>query len=180
MKKPISFRAMRENKPSYILGISESHTATAALLKDGEIIACASEERFTRKKLQAGIPASAIKFCLHFAKIGFADITKVALADIEPPFLPPFDSPYSKYKPPLPILIQLFLNLEEKIETKFPKSQKFFYSLYKQFIKFRLFERQRKRLKNLQKILPIPTDKFTFFSHHTSHASTALFSSPFT
>lgn len=69
-----------KTKSVYILGINENHTATAALTKDGIIIACASEERFTRIKLQAGIPKKAIKYCLKYASIEFGDLTKVAVA----------------------------------------------------------------------------------------------------
>lgn len=166
------------NKPSYILGINESHTASAALLKDGEIIAAAAEERFTRKKLQAGIPKGAIKFCLDFAKISPADIDLVAVSDIEPPFLPPFESPYHKFKPPLPILALLLLNLEEKLEALLPPTKKLLILLYKLLISLQLFKRQRARKKNLRKAIGINTDKFVFISHHTSHAASALFSCP--
>jgi len=39
-----------------VLGVSETHCATAAILRDGEIVACASEERFSRLKNDAGYP----------------------------------------------------------------------------------------------------------------------------
>lgn len=42
--------------PTYVLGVSEAHNCTAALLRDGEIIAAASEERFTRFKNDTGYP----------------------------------------------------------------------------------------------------------------------------
>ncbi len=58
-----------KERPVYILGINESHVASAALLRDGEIIACASEERFTRNKGQWGYPAKAIDYCLDYAGI---------------------------------------------------------------------------------------------------------------
>lgn len=51
---------------SYILGISAYyHDAAAALIKDGEIIAAAQEERFTRIKNDASFPANAIRYCLQ-------------------------------------------------------------------------------------------------------------------
>ena len=54
----------------YILGISAFyHDSAACLLKDGEIVAAAQEERFTRKKHDAGFPYNAIKYCLKEAKI---------------------------------------------------------------------------------------------------------------
>ena len=54
----------------YILGVSAFyHDSAACLLKDGEIIAAAQEERFTRKKHDAGFPSNAIRYCLKEAKI---------------------------------------------------------------------------------------------------------------
>jgi carbamoyltransferase len=56
-------------KDMYILGISESHNATAALIKNGKLVAVASEERFSRKKTHTGYPKRAIKFVLKEAGI---------------------------------------------------------------------------------------------------------------
>ena len=54
----------------YILGISAFyHDSAAALVKDGKLVAAASEERFTRKKHDPGFPENAIKFCLEFENI---------------------------------------------------------------------------------------------------------------
>ncbi len=56
--------------PNYILGISAFyHDAAAALLRNGEIIAAAQEERFTRKKHDSNFPENAIDYCLHEAGI---------------------------------------------------------------------------------------------------------------
>lgn len=69
-----------ENK--YILGISAFyHDAAAAILRDGEIIAAAQEERFTRKKNDAGFPQNAINYCLREAGIGKEDLDLVAFHD---------------------------------------------------------------------------------------------------
>ena len=55
----------------YILGVSAFyHDSAACLLKDGEIIAAAQEERFTRKKHDAGFPSNAINYCLEEALFG--------------------------------------------------------------------------------------------------------------
>lgn len=62
----------------YVLGISRVHDSAAALVRDGEIIAFAEEERFTRKKHDGGFPAEAIKFCLERAGITLADVDHVA------------------------------------------------------------------------------------------------------
>src|SRR3989337_4379400 len=63
-----------------ILGINETHCATAAVLQDGKIVGCASEERFTRVKNDAGYPRRAVDAIL--AQLGLAprDIDLVALA----------------------------------------------------------------------------------------------------
>ena len=58
-----------------ILGISAYyHDSAAALVRDGDIIAAAQEERFTRKKHDAGFPAQAITYCLNENKIAITDI----------------------------------------------------------------------------------------------------------
>jgi carbamoyltransferase len=65
--------------PTYILGISALfHDSAAALLRDGEVIAAAQEERFTRKKHDAGFPRHAIDYCLAEAAITPADLNAAA------------------------------------------------------------------------------------------------------
>ena len=60
---------------SYILGISAFyHDSAAALLRDGEIVAAAQEERFTRRKHDPRFPQHAAAFCLRQAGIGAADL----------------------------------------------------------------------------------------------------------
>src|SRR5438105_2920833 len=49
------------------LGINDGYNSTAALMVDGEIVACASEERFSRHKNQSGYPRKAIEYCLSHA-----------------------------------------------------------------------------------------------------------------
>jgi carbamoyltransferase len=63
-----------------VLGISETHCATAALLRDGEIIGCASEERFSRIKNDSGYPGQAVDAVLREFRISPTDIDVVALA----------------------------------------------------------------------------------------------------
>src|SRR3990172_8937161 len=63
-----------------VLGISETHCATAALLRDGEIIGCASEERFSRLKNDAGYPRLAVEALLREAGLSGAQIEGVVLA----------------------------------------------------------------------------------------------------
>ena len=69
-----------------ILGISAFyHDSAACLIRDGEIIAAAQEERFTRKKHDHRFPLNASNFCLNFANIKITDIDIVAFYD--KPFL---------------------------------------------------------------------------------------------
>ena len=77
------------NKMSYILGISAYyHDAAAALIKDGEIIAAAQEERFTRIKNDASFPANAIRYCLQQAGILLCDISTIIY----------YEKPYLKFE----------------------------------------------------------------------------------
>lgn len=67
---------------SYILGISGfHHDATAALVKDGQPIASAEEERFTRVKYQEGFPAKSIQYCLREARIGIQEVDHIVYAN---------------------------------------------------------------------------------------------------
>src|SRR3954454_3607706 len=62
-----------------ILGISAFyHDSAAALIRDGEIIAAAQEERFSRRKHDPGFPRLAIQYCLREAKLSAADLDGVA------------------------------------------------------------------------------------------------------
>ena len=70
----------------YILGISAFyHDSAACLLKDGEIIAAAQEERFTRKKHDASFPHHAIQYCLEEARLSASKIDNVVF--YEKPFV---------------------------------------------------------------------------------------------
>ncbi len=65
-----------------VLGISGTHCATAAILRDGEIVGCASEERFSRLKNDAGYPRQAVDALLRELRLTAADIDVVALAGL--------------------------------------------------------------------------------------------------
>ena len=66
----------------YVLGISALyHDAAAALVKDGEIVAAAQEERFTRKKHDYSIPRNAIQYCFREGKIEPGDLHAVVYYD---------------------------------------------------------------------------------------------------
>ena len=70
----------------YILGISAFyHDSAACLLKDGEIIAAAQEERFTRRKHDASFPHHAVRYCLNEAQISVDKIANIVF--YEKPFV---------------------------------------------------------------------------------------------
>jgi carbamoyltransferase len=65
-----------------ILGISAFyHDSAACLVRDGEIIAAAQEERFTRKKHDPGFPIHAVRYCLREGQVALGDLRYVAFYD---------------------------------------------------------------------------------------------------
>jgi carbamoyltransferase len=67
---------------TYILGVSAFyHDSAAGLIRDGDIIAAAQEERFTRKKFDARFPTNAIRFCLEQGGISLADLKYLVFYD---------------------------------------------------------------------------------------------------
>ncbi|MDP2303057.1 MAG: carbamoyltransferase [Ignavibacteria bacterium] len=137
----------------YILGISAFyHDSAAALIKDGEIIAAAQEERFTRKKHDHNFPAKAIDYCLKEASINTSQIDYVAFYD--KPFLK-FERLLETYLAYAPIGIQSFIKamplwIKEKLWMK------------------ELIGRQL----NFEGTILFP-------EHHESHAASAFYPSPF-
>ena len=63
----------------YILGLTTLGDSAAALLKDGEIVAAAEEERFSRRKHHSGFPYEAMQYCLDEAGIRIADVAHIGL-----------------------------------------------------------------------------------------------------
>ena len=93
----------------YILGISAFyHDSAACLVQDGNIIAAAQEERFTRKKHDADFPFNAIKFCIREAKINSSDIDNVIF----------YEKPFLKFER----LIETYLSFAPKGFSSFSKS----------------------------------------------------------
>ena len=137
----------------YILGIScFYHDSSAALLKDGEIIAAAAEERFTRKKHDTSFPENAIEFCLKSQGIEIKDIDYIGF----------YEKPFLKFER------LLYQHLEY-----FPKSYKTFLSSLPSWIneKLRVVKLIKKKLKYKKDIL--------FIEHHLSHAAGSFLPSPF-
>src|SRR3989344_1588307 len=137
----------------YILGVScYYHDASAALLKDGKIVATVEEERFTRKKHDISFPINAIKYCLESQGIGAKDLDYIGF----------YEKPLLKFE----------RFLYQHLET-FPKSMKTFLSLTPSWInqKLRIIKTIRKELKYEKDVL--------FVDHHLAHAASAFLLSPF-
>ena len=143
-----------------ILGISAFyHDSAATIIVDGEIIAAAQEERFTRIKHDSSYPHNAIKFVLNYAKIKLSEVDQVVF----------FEKPFLKFE-----------RLLETYVAFAPKGFKSFCKAMPIWIKEKLF--QKKLLfENLKKLdVNFNDPKKIFFSdHHLSHASSAFFPSPF-
>jgi len=138
----------------YILGIScFFHDAAAALLKDGNLVGAAEEERFTRKKHDYDFPAHAIQFCLRRAGIQGQDLDYVVF----------FEKPLIKFERILMTVLQTF-----------PKSRRVFQESMMSWLGEKLW------IKSLIKDrLGIAADKILFSEHHLSHAASAFFCSPY-
>ena len=145
----------------YILGISAFyHDSAACLLSDGEIIAAAQEERFTRKKHDASFPQNAIKYCLEEGNIYANQIDNIVF-----------------YEKP-------FLKFERLLETYLAFAPKGFISFVKAmpvWIKDKLFQKSV-LIKELKSSLGENVDwseRLLFSEHHLSHAASAYYPSPF-
>ena len=145
----------------YILGISAFyHDSAACLLKDGEIIAAAQEERFTRKKHDAGFPHYAIQYCLKEAGISASQIDNVVF----------YEKPFVKFER----LLETYLAFA-------PKGFKSFAMAMPVWIKDKLFQKSA-LIKELKSTLDESIDwreRLLFSEHHLSHAASAYYPSPF-
>ena len=145
----------------YILGISAFyHDSAACLLKDGEIIAAAQEERFTRKKHDAGFPTYAIQYCLKEAGIAANEIDNIVF----------YEKPFVKFER----LLETYLAFAPKGFTSFAKAMPV-------WIKDKLFQKYA-IIKELKSKLDESVDwheRLLFSEHHLSHAASAYYPSPF-
>jgi carbamoyltransferase len=145
----------------YILGVSAFyHDSAACLLKDGEIIAAAQEERFTRKKHDAGFPSNAIKYCLEEAKISAIQIDNVVF----------YEKPFVKFER----LLETYLAFAPKGFRSFAKAMPV-------WIKDKLFQKSA-LIKELKSTIDEDVnwrELLLFSEHHLSHAASAYYPSPF-
>lgn len=144
----------------YILGISAFyHDSAAALIYNGEIIAAAQEERFTRKKNDSRFPKNAIKYCFETANITPKKIDHIAF----------YDKPFIKFER----LLETYIALA-------PRGFKSFRTAIPIWLKEKLFLKDLliKELNNFEQENDWDK-KLKFSEHHLSHAASAFFPSPF-
>lgn len=140
-------------KPTYILGISAFyHDSAACLLKDGNIVAAAQEERFTRKKHDFNFPSHAVDYCLQEAGISPEQVDYVAF----------YDKPWLKFER----LLETYLAFA-------PSGIKSFLMAMPLWLKEKLW------MGDLVKKEVGYDGDILYPEHHQSHAASAFFPSPF-
>ncbi len=133
-----------------ILGIScFYHDAAAALIQDGNLIAAAEEERFSRKKHDFSFPELAIDFCLAKAGINSGDIDYVVF----------HEKPLVKFERILMTVLGVY-----------PKTARVFREAMVAWFNEKLWIKGR-----ILKKFGVPQDRILFSEHHMSHAASALF-----
>jgi len=142
-----------------VLGISAFyHDSAAALIIDGEIIAAAQEERFTRKKHDPSYPTNAINYCLSEAGLSLKQIDYIAF----------YDKPFLKFE-----------RLLETYVAFAPKGLQSFRMAMPVWLREKLFLKSMliKEIKKIDK--SFDDSKIMFGEHHFSHAASAFYASPF-
>jgi carbamoyltransferase len=142
-----------------VLGISAYyHDSAASLVRDGEIVAAAQEERFTRKKHDPGFPRRAVDFCLRQDNVKLADIDYVVF----------YDKPFLKFER----LLETYLGVA-------PSGLRSFMMAIPVWVQEKLFQKDMLR-KQLAELDPkFDPAKLLFTEHHLSHAASAFYPSPF-
>lgn len=142
------------SKPSYILGLSFFyHDAAAVLLRDGELVVMAEEERFSRKKHDSGFPVHAINFVLKEAGLTAAEVDATVF----------YEKPFLK-------LERIFkVNL-----ATWPFAPRVFAESTKHLFLDKIWIRSL-----ISRKLDIDATKIFFSEHHLSHAASAYFASPY-
>ena len=145
----------------YILGISAFyHDSAACLLKDGEIVAAAQEERFTRTKHDQSFPNNAIKYCLEQVNISASQIDNVVF----------YEKPFVKFER----LLETYLAFAPRGFRSFAKAMPL-------WIKDKLFQKSA-LINELKATLDEDinwNERLLFSEHHLSHAASAFYPSPF-
>ncbi len=143
-----------------VLGISAFyHDSAAAIIVDGEIIAAAQEERFTRKKHDASYPKNAINYVLKEAGLKLNEVDHVIF----------YEKPFLKFER----LLETYIGFSPSGFRSFSMSMPLWLS-EKLFQKKMLFDALKEQDNNFNDI-----KKINFSEHHLSHAASAFFSSPY-
>ncbi len=143
-----------------ILGISAFyHDSAAALITDGQIIAAAQEERFTRKKHDPSYPLNAVNYVLKEANLKLSEVDYIVF----------FEKPFLKFER----LLETYMAFAPKGFRSFSLSMPIWLR-EKLFQKKFLFDKLKKHDENFNEI-----DKIKFSEHHYSHAASAFYPSPF-
>ena len=143
-----------------ILGISAFyHDSAASIIIDGEIIAAAQEERFTRKKHDSSYPYNSIEFVLKYADIKLSQVDHIVF----------YEKPFLKFER----LLETYVGFAPKGFTQFLKSMPI-------WLKDKLFQKKllMDNLKRHENDFKDET-KLLFSEHHLSHAASAFYPSPF-
>ncbi len=145
---------------STILGISAFyHDSAACVLKNGEIIAAAQEERFTRKKHDSSYPKNAVEFVLNFSNLKLSEVDQIVF----------FEKPFLKFER----LLETYVAFAPKGFASFSKAMPLWIK-EKLFQKNYLFNKLKEHDENYK------SDTNIYFSdHHLSHSASAFFPSPF-
>ena len=143
-----------------ILGISAFyHDSAAAIIVDGQIIAAAQEERFTRKKHDASYPKNAINFVLKEADLKLSEVDYIVF----------YEKPFLKFER----LLETYVGFSPSGFKSFSMSMPLWLS-EKLFQKKMLFDALKEQDNNFNDI-----KKINFSEHHLSHAASAFFPSPY-
>jgi carbamoyltransferase len=146
----------------HILGISAFyHDSAACLIGDGEIVAAAQEERFTRKKQDAGFPSYAIRYCLREGGISLSQLRYIAF----------YDKPLVKFER----LLETYLAFAPRGLRSFLAAMPVWMK-EKMFLK-NLLEKELATIAGALKKKELP--QLLFAEHHESHAASAFYPSPF-
>ncbi|MEZ5043076.1 MAG: carbamoyltransferase [Saprospiraceae bacterium] len=144
-----------------ILGISAFyHDAAAAIIEDGNIIAAAQEERFTREKHDASFPINAIKYCLDYTGCNIDDLAAIVF----------YDKPLLKFER----LLETFYSYAPQGWARFIQAIPI-WSKEKLFLKKIIREALKALAPSPSKGIP----NILFSEHHLAHAASAFYPSPF-
>ncbi len=145
-----------------ILGISAFyHDSAACLVRDGQILAAAQEERFTRKKHESGFPTQAITYSLREGRVSVSDLRYVVF----------YDKPLVKFER----LLETYLAFAPRGVTSFVAAMPIWLK-DKLFLKS-LLQKELMGLSGIRNKTALPP--MLFGEHHESHAASAFFPSPF-